>query len=315
MRQLVRNTGEVFDALSERDGQLASLITNSNRVFATTARAQPGPRRPTFRALPTFEQESQHDAQAPDEVLGEREPGRHRAAPGGQAAQPDARAALGGSRPTSRRCSATSTRWSTRPRRACRRRREFLDQLHPLLAEFDGPLRQLNPILDGAGLYKNELDRVLRQHGGGDAGDDGRSAAGEPAHYLRTSNPLNPEMLAQYPKRLSTNRTNPYPFPGDVLSLKDGLASFETRQCTRPDADAARSARRSPGVLSRHAARRHPEVRAQQRQRRAPPCKQQARFNLGGTLTQFPQLQADVKGAAAAAAPSAGAARRTASAA
>ena len=55
---------------------------------------------------------------------------------------------------------------------------------------------------------------------------------GEPVHYLRTSNPLNPEMLAQYPKRLTTNRTNPYPFPGDGLSLKSGLASFETRQCT-----------------------------------------------------------------------------------
>ena len=28
----------------------------------------------------------------------------------------------------------------------------------------------------------------------------------------------------------------------------------------------------------------------------APPCKQQPRFNLGGTLTQFPQLKANVKG-------------------
>ena len=42
VRQLVRNTGEVFDALSERDGQLASLITNSNRVFATTAARDAG---------------------------------------------------------------------------------------------------------------------------------------------------------------------------------------------------------------------------------------------------------------------------------
>jgi phospholipid/cholesterol/gamma-HCH transport system substrate-binding protein len=34
--RLVRNTAVVFNALSERDGQLADLITNSNRVFRTT---------------------------------------------------------------------------------------------------------------------------------------------------------------------------------------------------------------------------------------------------------------------------------------
>ena len=37
MQGVVRDSGEVFAALSERDGQLQSLITNSNKVFATTA--------------------------------------------------------------------------------------------------------------------------------------------------------------------------------------------------------------------------------------------------------------------------------------
>src|SRR3954470_6409818 len=58
VRQLVRNTGEVFDALSERDGQLAGVITNSNRVFATTA-ARDADLQAAFKALPTFEKESQ----------------------------------------------------------------------------------------------------------------------------------------------------------------------------------------------------------------------------------------------------------------
>ena len=35
---VVRDTGAVFDALSQRDGQLRSLIDSSNRVFSTTAR-------------------------------------------------------------------------------------------------------------------------------------------------------------------------------------------------------------------------------------------------------------------------------------
>ena len=37
MQQLVRNTGVVFGALSERRGQLRGLITNANAVFQTTA--------------------------------------------------------------------------------------------------------------------------------------------------------------------------------------------------------------------------------------------------------------------------------------
>ena len=37
VRQLISNTGVVFDALTERDDQLRSLIENSNTVFATTA--------------------------------------------------------------------------------------------------------------------------------------------------------------------------------------------------------------------------------------------------------------------------------------
>ena len=41
-RSLVSNTGVVFDALSERDGQLRSLIENANRVFAGDRRARRG---------------------------------------------------------------------------------------------------------------------------------------------------------------------------------------------------------------------------------------------------------------------------------
>ena len=38
--QLVRSGGDVFQALSERQGQLRSLIQNSDRVFSTTAQPQ-----------------------------------------------------------------------------------------------------------------------------------------------------------------------------------------------------------------------------------------------------------------------------------
>ena len=55
--QFVKNTGVVFGALSERQGQLRGLIQNSGTVFATTARRNQDLRE-TFIALPTFLDES-----------------------------------------------------------------------------------------------------------------------------------------------------------------------------------------------------------------------------------------------------------------
>ena len=59
-RRFVRDTGVVFDALTERQGQLRDLIVNSNRVFETTA-ARDAELAETFRILPTFLREGRAD--------------------------------------------------------------------------------------------------------------------------------------------------------------------------------------------------------------------------------------------------------------
>jgi hypothetical protein len=175
---------------------------------------------------------------------------------------------------------------------------QFLDELHPLLAEFDGPLKQLNPILDGAALYKGEIAAFFGNSSAAtQASTPATTQGGEPVHYLRTSNPLNPEMLAVYAKRLSSNRGNAYPFPGDTLQLKDGLPAFETRNCKGasspvpfnlgPPLEGAISDTLRTNIL---------RFALGDGQVASPPCKQQDRFSLGGTLTQFPQLKADVNG-------------------
>jgi virulence factor Mce-like protein len=56
-QRLVRDGGEVFEALSERQGQLRGLIENSDRVFATTA-ARDQELREAFQIFPTFLRES-----------------------------------------------------------------------------------------------------------------------------------------------------------------------------------------------------------------------------------------------------------------
>ena len=54
---LIRNSGEVFGALSERQGQLRGLIENTNAVFETTARRNEDLAE-AFRIFPTFLRES-----------------------------------------------------------------------------------------------------------------------------------------------------------------------------------------------------------------------------------------------------------------
>jgi hypothetical protein len=57
LSKLIRNTGEVFGAISERDHALQHLITNSDQVFQATA-SRDASLREIFRIFPTFLDES-----------------------------------------------------------------------------------------------------------------------------------------------------------------------------------------------------------------------------------------------------------------
>jgi virulence factor Mce-like protein len=293
VRQLVRNTGEVFDALSERDGQLAGLITNSNKVFATTA-ARDRELQAAFKALPTFERESQTTLKRLSKFSANANPVVTDLRPAAKQLSPTL-VELSKISPDLKALFRSIDPLVAASKQGLPATTEFLDQLHPLLANFDGPLKQLNPILDGAGLYKNELAAFFANSAAAAQATAVSPATGQPVHYLRTSNPLNPEMLAQYPKRLTTNRSNPYAFPGDSLSLKSGLASFETRQCTgqtlTPTLGPAVA-----GILSDTLRDGILKFALNNGNIVAPPCRQQDRFDLGGTLTRFPQVTPNVKG-------------------
>ena len=75
--------------------------------------------------------------------------------------------------------------------------------------------------------------RVLRQQHGHDAGHRPRtSRQTKLLHYLRISNPVNPETLTNYQKRLESNRGNPYMAPGGYTHLLNGLSVFGSYLCT-----------------------------------------------------------------------------------
>jgi virulence factor Mce-like protein len=227
VRRVVSNTAVVFDALTERDGQLRGLIENANGVFSTTARRD-RELQELFRVLPTFSRESartlarlERFARDTNPLVTQLRPAARELSPtlvDLQALAPDLRALFRDLDPL---ITASRTGFPAAQR--------ILDDLRPLLAQTDPTLRQLNPMLEWLGLYKRELTAFFAN---AVASTQARPAPGEPT-YLRTTNPLNPENLAVYPRRIGTNRTNPYTKPGAFRNLAKGLDSFEVRHCGR----------------------------------------------------------------------------------
>jgi phospholipid/cholesterol/gamma-HCH transport system substrate-binding protein len=288
VRGVVRDTGAVFDALSQRDDQLRSLLDNANRVFATTA-ARNRELAATFRALPTFEDESRTTvarltrfAKTTDPLVTQLRPAARQLSPTLQqlsALAPDLKALFTDLNPL-----------IDASKRGLPALESFLDELRPLLAEVDAPLRQLNPTLQFIGNYKHELAPFFANAAA--AAQGAADVSGKQVHYLRTTNPANPDALAVYPRRLATNRTNPYQFPDAFRNLAKGLPSFETRQCSDQPSPALGSDQSLiPAQL---------ESRVQQfyfgpltdGQVAAPPCRQQAPFNQSGETTLYPHVKA-----------------------
>ena len=230
VRRLVRGTGEVFSALTERSGQLRDLIANSNAVFETTA-ARDQELADTFRVLPTFLAESRRTLVRVTEFANDTNPLVTQLRPFARelsptlielkALAPDLKALFRDIDPL--------VRVSRKGLPALER---FLDETKPLLAQLDPFLRQLNPILRHIGLYRRELVAFFALDAAATQAGDTPIGSSIPVKYLRTSNPVNPENLAAYPVRLSTNRSNPYLEPGGYAKLATGLEVFGKYLCT-----------------------------------------------------------------------------------
>lgn len=227
VRDVVNGTGDVFDALTARDHQLRDLITNSNRVFETTAQRDED-LKALFRALPTFETESEKTvkrltafAKNTNPLVTQLRPVARELSPTLQELQglaPDLKAFFHDLDPL-----------IDASEQGLPAVQAFLKQLSPFLGQLDAPLAQLNPVLSFVGQYKGELNAFFANVVASTQASTPTS--GEPLHYLRTLNPINLENLAIYPRRLPTNRPNPYQKPGAFADLAKGLSSYETRQC------------------------------------------------------------------------------------
>ena len=296
---LVRNTGEVFGALGERNGQLADLVVNSNRVFETTARRD-RELREIFTALPTFERESATTVTRLARFARETNPLVTQLRPAARELSPTLRD-LSKLAPDLKGFFRDLNPLITASRTGLPALRRFLEDLRPMLGQLDPFLRSLNPILEGVAAYRKELGAFFSNSVAATQATDVPTGATAPIHYLRTTNPLNAENLANYPRRVGTNRPNPYTFPGAFNELATGgMKVYEDRHCGNGNPTIAPT-----GTLTAPVAALLPtELRGLLDQfvfsqaGTAPPCVRQGRFQSRGDpveTTDYTHVRPDAR--------------------
>src|SRR6476646_6027751 len=232
VKQIFRNGATSLEALRGRQGELASLIRNSNAVFSTAA-ARDREIEELFRAFPTFQDESRLTLDRLKEFSVNADPVMRQLVPVAEELSPtliafakfapEAKGFFEGLEPVIARA----------PTGFPALRKLFRDEFPPLLRAADPFLRNLNPFVTGLGLYKHELTSTMANIAAmSNAKLTVEDAQGEHANYLRAMGPFNPESLATYPSRTTTGRTNAYPQPLATNGLAAGLPSFDTRGCT-----------------------------------------------------------------------------------
>jgi phospholipid/cholesterol/gamma-HCH transport system substrate-binding protein len=225
VRQLFSNGAVTFRALRGRQGEVADLIQSSNAVFSTTA-ARERDIEALFRVFPTFLDESRLTFDRLREFAVNTDPLMRQLVPAAEELSPtlislsrlapQAKGFFEGFGPVIRRADTGFPAL----------RRFLRDDFPVLLRSLDPFLRNLNPVIGGLDLYKNEIAAAM---GNVAAATNARVVGG--VKFLRAMGPFAPESLAAFPRRLTVNRNNAYPQPLASKRLASGLLSFDTRQC------------------------------------------------------------------------------------
>jgi phospholipid/cholesterol/gamma-HCH transport system substrate-binding protein len=230
-RLFVRNTGEVFDALSERQGQLQGLIRNTEAVFSTTAERNEA-LQAAFIAFPTFLDESRLTLERLEEFAVDTDPLIQQLRPVAVELTPTL-IDLGALSHELEGFFKGLLPAALASKKGFGALQDVLsDQLPPVLTRLDPWMADVIPIVQSIYDYRREVTALVANAAAATNGfNRGQETQNEPTRYLRSTNPVSPEALAAYPDRLATNRTNPYVAPGGYLNLSSALESFQTSHC------------------------------------------------------------------------------------
>jgi hypothetical protein len=133
---------------------------------------------------------------------------------------------------------------------------------HPVFKRLPPVLQEAQGVAEYLALYKEDAVAQLGGFGSSLQATHATEAGGQPLHYLRALVPFTSEGLAVFQERQGTNRHNPYPKPGALNRLQQGLESFD---CLH--------------------------VNNQSSNEPAPPCVEQKQVTFQGRSTAFSQVR------------------------
>jgi len=288
VQALVRNTGIVFDALTQRTDQLRDLVTASKATFGATAAASEQ-LAAAFQALPTFEVRSAQAERELDQFSSDASPLLTQFVPIEKALTPALHGVERLSPPLDRLLTGLGplAHASTSGLPALD---DALNELRPLLKSLSPVLRNLNPVLQFADLYQPELESAFANDAAGTQFTTGSGVASLTVHAARAfAGPLNVGSLAIQQQRYGSDRSNPYALPGAFNALATGLATYDTGSCSNPTPTATGPA---SGDVSQYALGLFDrfDVTNASGKATAPPCKGQAPLTFNGLSTTFPHV-------------------------
>jgi phospholipid/cholesterol/gamma-HCH transport system substrate-binding protein len=284
--RMFRSTGDFFDAISERQGQLRTLITESNRLWGAIAERDEA-FADIWREFPRFERESMDTLPRLTSFSERAEPIVRRLQPAATEMGP-AFAALRDLSPSMRNFFERLGPVITASERGVPALERTMRQVPPLLEDFEPFLQNLNPMVRYLGTYRREVNAFLANLVASTLDRDvNLQRTNDPVHYIRAAQPLGPEALSFYPRPLGNSRANAYSLPDWMDRLTSGLPVYDTRSCANggPLPPVASDPPQLQPLIKQFA------FRTEGRDVARPACVAQGPFP--GFGTSFPQLRAD----------------------
>lgn len=308
---LVKDTGEVFDALSERDHQFQSFIVSGERTFHAAAEESQAWAE-TFKVLPSFERNSQTAFKELDKFaviaspfLDEFRPAEIQLSALLHAAEPFA-PAFNGFLTALGPLTTVAKQGLPKVKQVTTLTVPLLENLRPVLHNFDPFLQFANEYIPEIQAFFANITSATQAH----LTNSNTGGKGPQLHYLRTMQIVGPESLAIYTKRIGVNRANPYFQPGAFRALGNGgLQVFESSSCANsaPAVNGPGNETISAELIEQLIKfkvtnppekpeglnTKNPENTAQPgnpNQVPAPACNQQGPFTFNGQTSQYPHV-------------------------
>jgi virulence factor Mce-like protein len=258
VERLTRDTGQVLDSISARQGRLAEFVSAGDRLLATTARRDASLTE-AVRILPTTLAELRPTLDAITRTSRLAAPVIRDLRPGGRVFAPALRdtarlapelRALFGDVDRLARAAETGLPAAT----------SVVKAADPLFGVLDVGLREVVPIVQYLGMFKQDLITSFANLTAATQAAEPSRPGGDPVHYLRVVAPFTMEGLVTADKRLPSNRHNPYFAPEPLRKLPDGLEAFDCENAVGPEPQDA------------------------------PPCKVQPPIEFQGKRTAYPHV-------------------------